>query len=90
MGKANNKKKPDKRRDESKQLQLTAREYLTARGYSIRFPDEEAHTRAVMVLGDVGVTYVAVLARDGDAHYGVTKKHVEALQAAGIPFEFVS
>ena len=84
MGKANNKKKPDRKRGESKQPQLTAR------GYSIRFPDEEAHTRAVMVLGDVGVTYVAVLARDGDAHYGVTKKHVEALQAAGIPFEFVS
>jgi hypothetical protein len=85
MGKANNnKKKPDKKRGESKQPQLTAR------GYSIWFPDEEAEKRAIMVLGDVGVTYCAVLALDGNAHYGVTKKHVEALQAEGIPFEFVS
>jgi hypothetical protein len=42
-----------------------------------------------MVLGTVGVPYCAVLAPDGDAHYGVMNKHVEVLQEEEIPFEFV-
>ena len=83
MAKANKpKKKPDKKRGEAEQP------WPKARGYAIRFPNKEANKRAIMVLGDVGVTYVAVLAPDGDAHYGVTRKHLEALQAEGIPFEF--
>jgi hypothetical protein len=56
------------------------------RGYVIRIPDEDAETRAVMVLGDVGQTYYG-MAPD---LYLLTPAHWQALKDAGIPFEQLS
>ena len=61
-----------------------------SRGHVIRFPDREAHLRAIEVLGDVGLPYVCVPDDKYGVAYGLMRKHVERLQQEEIPFEVVA
>ena len=73
--------------DKADKTQTTERR---ARGYIIRFPDQEARLRAIDVLGEVGLPYNGYPDPVYGVQYGLMNKHVEALEREGIPFEVVA
>jgi hypothetical protein len=59
------------------------------RGYIVRFPDQEAHLRAIMVLGEVELPYSGFPDPEYGVQYGLMNKHIEALEREEISFEGV-
>jgi hypothetical protein len=56
-------------------------------GHVIRFPDQQAELRAIMVLGEVGLPYSGFPDDLYGVRYGLMNKHIEVLQREGIPYE---
>ena len=60
------------------------------RGYLVRFPDREAHLRAIDVLGQVELPYSGFPDPEYGVQYGLMPKHIEVLEREQIPFELLS
>jgi len=94
MGKAK-KPKPELARAAEKKRGKSEAPWRSAGACAIWFPDEEAHLRAIMVLGEVGVLYVSVPGPKGEALYGVTRAAAKSLRIEagalrkGMPADFV-
>jgi hypothetical protein len=73
--------------NESGKDQTTERPSL---GHVVRFPEPEAHGRAQMVLGDLGMSWQVYPDPKCGVAYGLLNRQLEALRQAGIPYEVVA